>query len=59
MTGYTAFNNPYIVSSDDRLFPYEDVKPLAYIIHDGSRVDGFSDNYMVPWRSGMKGIPLI
>ncbi|PCD18560.1 hypothetical protein FGRA07_06313 [Fusarium graminearum] len=51
MTGYTAFNNPYIVSSDDRLFPYEDVKPLAYIIHDGSRVDGFSDNYMVPWRS--------
>ncbi|QPC69020.1 hypothetical protein HYE67_011251 [Fusarium culmorum] len=51
MTGYTTFNNAYIGSSDERLFPYQDVKPVAYVIHDGSRVPGFTDDYIVPWRS--------
>ncbi|UZP36449.1 hypothetical protein NXS19_004265 [Fusarium pseudograminearum] len=53
MTGYTTFNNAYIGSSDERLFPYQDVKPVAYVIHDGSRVPGFTDEYIVPWRSSV------
>lgn len=57
MTGYTTFNNAYIGSSDERLFPYQDVKPVAYVIHDGSRVPGFTDDYIVPWRSSMTEIP--
>ncbi|RGP70134.1 hypothetical protein FSPOR_4246 [Fusarium sporotrichioides] len=51
MTGYTAFNNPYITTSDDGLSPLNDLNPVAYIIHDGDRATNLSENFIVPWSS--------
>ncbi|OBS29478.1 hypothetical protein FPOA_03415 [Fusarium poae] len=53
MTGYTAFNDLYITSSDDRLFPFNSVRPIAYVVHDGDRTANFTKDYIVPWRSGI------
>ncbi|WXC57974.1 hypothetical protein SNK03_003875 [Fusarium graminearum] len=53
MTGYTALNNAYITTSGNRLFPFDSVKPVAYVIHDGGRTADLTDNYIVPWVSGI------
>ncbi|KAH7003080.1 hypothetical protein EDB82DRAFT_482564 [Fusarium venenatum] len=51
MTGYAAFNDPFITSSDDRLFRFENVSPIAYVIHDGDRTANFTKDHIIPWRS--------
>jgi hypothetical protein len=53
MTGYTPLNEAYMTSSDEKLFPFNAVRLVAYVIHDGSRASEFTDNYTVPWRSGI------
>lgn len=52
MTGYATFNEPYVTSHSGKLFPFSDVRPVAYIINDGKRTAEFSDNYIVPWKGG-------
>jgi hypothetical protein len=54
MTGYTPKNEVYVNASSGRLNPFIDVLPAAYVIHDGNRVDGFTKEYGVPWKSGKK-----
>ncbi|XEV00966.1 hypothetical protein FSHL1_006253 [Fusarium sambucinum] len=51
MTGYAAFNDPFVTSSDDRLFRFENVSPIAYVIHDGDRTANFTKDHIIPWRS--------
>lgn len=50
MTGYATSNQPYIKGQNEKMVPLKDVRPIAYIIHDGKRI-GYSDNYLVPWRN--------
>jgi len=52
MTGYTTFNDPYMTSSSGKLFPFDDVRPAAYIIHDGKRTSEFNDGHVVYWIGG-------
>ncbi|KAF4996555.1 hypothetical protein FGRMN_4439 [Fusarium graminum] len=53
MTGYTPYNEPYITSTKNRLTRLSDVHPLAYLIHDGERIDGFRNNHAVPWKNNI------
>ncbi|KAJ4122737.1 hypothetical protein NW768_010179 [Fusarium equiseti] len=52
MTGYTTFNDPYMTSSSGKLFPFADVRPVAYIMHDGRRTLEFDDDHVVFWIGG-------
>lgn len=54
MTGYTPKNEAYINADNGRLNPFTDILPAAYVIHDGNRVEGFTKEYGVPWKSGKK-----
>lgn len=54
MTGYTPKNEAYINTTSGRLSPFTDVFPAAYVIHDGNRVEGFTKEYGIPWKSGKK-----
>ncbi|KAF5660668.1 hypothetical protein FHETE_8831 [Fusarium heterosporum] len=51
MTGYTPYNEPYITTTENRLIGLSDIYPLAYLIHDGERIDGFRNNHAVPWKN--------
>ncbi|KAL2284946.1 hypothetical protein FJTKL_08497 [Diaporthe vaccinii] len=48
MTGYDSNNVAFIKIRDGSLIPFSSFSPLLYIIHDGSRVDGLTDEYLVP-----------
>jgi hypothetical protein len=52
MTGYTPYNKAYVNGTDGRLVQFSDISPIAYIIHDGDRLDGYDRDFPVPWRSG-------
>jgi hypothetical protein len=54
MTGYTPKNEAYINSDTGRLNPFTDILPAVYVIHDGNRVEGFTKEYGVPWKSDKK-----
>jgi len=46
-TGYTPTTAAFILVSDDNLVPFYMFQPIAYIIHDGSRVN-LTDQYPIP-----------
>lgn len=48
MTGYDSNNVAFIKIRDGSLIPFSSFIPLLYIIHDGSRIDGLKDEYLVP-----------
>ncbi|KAI5925774.1 hypothetical protein F4810DRAFT_658176 [Camillea tinctor] len=43
MTGYTSINSAYIMDSSNNYVPFSEFTPLAYIIHDGWRVNLTTD----------------
>ncbi|KAH8756380.1 hypothetical protein F5883DRAFT_375815, partial [Diaporthe sp. PMI_573] len=51
MTGYDTNNMPYVTIAvgEHMLFHYFD--PVLYVIHDGSRLSGLTDEYKVPYCS--------
>ncbi|KAI1380584.1 hypothetical protein F4677DRAFT_403956 [Hypoxylon crocopeplum] len=46
MTGYTTIVEAFIPNYDGSYIPYSDFQPIAYIIHDGQRVN-LTEDYMV------------
>lgn len=48
MTGYDSNNVAFIKIRDGSLIPFSSFIPLLYIIHDGSRIEGLKDEYLVP-----------
>ncbi|KAK7422060.1 hypothetical protein QQX98_001802 [Neonectria punicea] len=48
MTGYTTADKAYVTLNDDNMFQFSEAKPVAYVIHDGSRI-GLDNNYAVPF----------
>ena len=48
MTGYDSNNVAFIKIRDGSLIRFSSFEPLLYIIHDGSRIDGLTDEYLVP-----------
>lgn len=48
MTGYDSNNVAFVKIKDGSLIPFASFIPLLYIIHDGSRIDGLTDEYLVP-----------
>lgn len=48
MTGYDSNNVAFIKIRDGSLIRFSSFEPLLYIIHDGSRIDGLADEYLVP-----------
>jgi hypothetical protein len=51
MTGYDSNNVAFIKIKDGSLIRFSAFVPLLYIIHDGSRIDGLTDEYLVPCYS--------
>ncbi|KAJ0117391.1 hypothetical protein J7T55_003805 [Diaporthe amygdali] len=48
MTGYDSNNIAFIKIRDGSLIPFSAFIPLLYVIHDGSRIDGLTDEYNIP-----------
>lgn len=48
MTGYDSNNVAFIKVRDGSLIRFSSFLPLLYTIHDGSRMDGLTDEYLVP-----------
>lgn len=48
MTGYDSNNVAFVKIKDGSLIPFASFIPLLYVIHDGSRIDGLTDEYLVP-----------
>lgn len=48
MTGYDSNNVAFIKVRDGSLIRFSSFVPLLYTIHDGSRIDGLTDEYLVP-----------
>lgn len=48
MTGYDSNNVAFVKIRDGSLIPFSSFVPLLYVIHDGSRIDGLTDEYLVP-----------
>ncbi|OTA92704.1 hypothetical protein M434DRAFT_396267 [Hypoxylon sp. CO27-5] len=46
MTGYTPVNKAFIQNEDGNLIPFSDFHILAYVIHDGYRVNLTTDTYI-------------
>jgi hypothetical protein len=49
MTGYTPANRAFVRASDNNLIPFANFSTVAYVIHDGWRVN-LTGNYLVPFR---------
>ncbi|KAI1770104.1 hypothetical protein F4818DRAFT_433974 [Hypoxylon cercidicola] len=47
MTGYTPVTKAFIQNDIDRLIPFSDFKVLAYVIHDGFRINMTTDAYVM------------
>lgn len=47
MSGYSPEAGAYVKDLDENLVPYNEFRPLAYIIHDGTRINLTAD-YAVP-----------
>lgn len=58
MTGYDSNNVAFIKIKDGSLIPFASFIPLLYVIHDGSRIDGLTDEYLVPCCSEASKSPL-
>ena len=54
MTGYVSDTSPYIRVEDGSMIPFEEFKQVAYVIHDGHRVN-LKDDYPVFYNSSMTG----
>jgi hypothetical protein len=50
-TGYTPTTEPFILTFDHNFVAFSYFQPLAYVIHDGSRV-GLTADYQVPLFGG-------
>lgn len=48
MTGYDSNNVAFVKIRDGSLIRFNSFSPLLYTIHDGSRLDGLTDEYLVP-----------
>lgn len=48
MTGYDSNNVAFVKIRDGSLIPFSSFVPLLYVIHDGSRIEGLTDEYLVP-----------
>lgn len=59
MTGYDSNNVAFVKIKDGSLIPFASFIPLLYIIHDGSRIDGLTDEYLVPCCSESSKSPNI
>ncbi|KAI6083072.1 hypothetical protein F4821DRAFT_245572 [Hypoxylon rubiginosum] len=46
MTGYTPVTKAFIQNDGERLIPFSDFKVLAYVIHDGYRINMTTDAYV-------------
>lgn len=46
MTGYTPVNKAFVQNENGNLVPFSDFQVVAYIIHDGSRVNLTNDAYI-------------
>ncbi|KAG8159812.1 hypothetical protein KVR01_010449 [Diaporthe batatas] len=55
MTGYDSNNVAFIKIRDGSLIRFNSFQPLLHIIHDGSRLPGLTDEYLVPCCSGTNG----
>lgn len=58
MTGYDSNNVAFVKIRDGSLIPFSSFVPLLYVIHDGSRIDGLTDEYLVPCCSETSKYPL-
>ena len=52
MTGYAAYGELYLTSSNDTMLSISNIYPVAYVINDGGRLNGYDDNYAIPWKGG-------
>lgn len=50
MTGYVTVNNPYIIGRDGKMLPFHDFERVAYIIHDGQRINE-TDDLIIPFHT--------
>ncbi|KAH7164859.1 hypothetical protein DER46DRAFT_576180 [Fusarium sp. MPI-SDFR-AT-0072] len=50
MTGYTPYNKAYVNSTTGKLVQFSEIAPVAYVIQDGDRLDGLSENNPVLWK---------
>ncbi|KAI3327382.1 hypothetical protein HD806DRAFT_486918 [Xylariaceae sp. AK1471] len=58
-TGYTPTTKAFILNYDDNFVPFSYFRPLAYIIHDGTRMN-LTKDYLVPLLSILApGDPII
>jgi len=48
MSGYTPGINAFVISEYKTLVPLSDFVPLAFIIHDGQRINR-SNDFLIPW----------
>ncbi|KAI2464921.1 hypothetical protein F4781DRAFT_50200 [Annulohypoxylon bovei var. microspora] len=46
MTGYTPVNKAFIQGKSGNLIPFSDFKAVAYVVHDGDRINLTSDAYI-------------
>ncbi|OTA56503.1 hypothetical protein K449DRAFT_306300, partial [Hypoxylon sp. EC38] len=51
MTGYTTLNKAFVPDNNGNYIPFSDFQPIAYIIHDGWRVNLTSDQVVSYFRS--------
>lgn len=49
MTGYTSAESAFLLDQDENLMSMSGVHPLAYVIHDGERIDGLDGEYLIPY----------
>lgn len=50
MTGYMTVNDPYVEDRNGRMIPFSDFDRVAYIIHDGKRINE-TDDLIIPFHS--------
>jgi hypothetical protein len=56
MTGYVSKDRAYVIDTSGNLVKFLDYEFVAYVIHDGQRVNGLWADYPVPF-SGSKSEP--
>lgn len=54
MAGYTTINKAFVQDFNDSYVPFSEFQPIAYVIHDGWRVD-LDGDYPVPLFSNAGG----
>ena len=48
MSGYMTANDPYVEDRSGTMIPFYELKQVAYIIHDGDRINA-TDDWVIPF----------